>query len=253
MKRIKYILLLLVFIPLLGQALPGPFKFFLGIDLGAGLSKIGKSQTIDGYVYADKSAKAVAFATALHGGVDVRVFSHLIVQLGLGAYQSTNYLSNGAADYIGESTQYNYDYNVNVGRLMAEGRVLLLLNPSASIGAVEGSMPYVTPYPCFAPFFEFGVGYAKVNAAGFKFTQTAGTPGSKAEFMAHNSYNSAWQVGGGLTILLNPHLYLVGGYRHVSAGSARLGGTGGGVAGTTALQAGKIEIQEFYGGVSYIF
>lgn len=164
---------------------------YVGAEAGATFAAVGKkNQTIftgtSTDTYSTNSGTATTSLFAIQGGYEFAPMGNIpAIALGLGIYdmpstynyrgQSVQTPTNGSA-----ASFYNYTFNINSARLMAEAQF------TWAIGK-------------FLPFVKLGVGPSWVQISNYAETPTNGTgPVTLPAFQSHTNSNLAYQLGLGV-------------------------------------------------------
>ena len=221
---------------------------YIGIIAGASIAKIGKLQIdetadpVEGhnkYLSTNKHYGAVLYG--INGGYEFKIKSNLLLSLGLGIYQSSNYSSKGqrwgiyyAPDSV--SHEFDYEYKVQSTRLMLEGQF---------------AWPVRFGKTKLIPFVSLGAGSALNFANSYQETKIAPV-GSSVPFKTKTNIRFAYQLGAGISCPFNADQSRLSiAYRYVDLGKAHFNSRADNL--PYQLDVGKIKAHEVYLSYTHLF
>ena len=224
---------------------------YFGIIAGAGIAKIGKQQmnTTSGGVdtgydqYLPSNRYYAAVLAGINAGYEFRGGVNGALSLGLGIYQTSDYLSKGQVRYVYEPRainhhQLDYEYKLHSTRLMVETEIAWRfdLNEKKII-----------------PFVSFGIGPSVNFANDYRETLADPSASTKPTFKSKMNINLAYQVGAGIAAPFNSdrdRLFVA--YRYVDLGEVRFDSDCEGYS-PYQLDVERVRSNEVYIGYTHFF
>lgn len=220
---------------------------YFGIIAGASFTNIGKEQTDTSlgtqglhYKYLSTDSYSGAVLYGINGGYEFKVRSNMLLSLGLGVYQGSNYSAKGqefVVNPVGDSSfRTDYTYKVRSTRLMLETQLAWRV--------------YISHTEKIIPFITMGAGSALNYANSYHEADPA--IGNRADFKPHSNICFAYQLGAGISYPFNDdNSRLSISYRYIDLGKARFGARESGSA--YFLDVGNIKANEIFIGYVHLF
>ncbi len=187
--------------------------FYIKADVGAaiplGLTEKGKIENIfDSNAFDFYNAKSPKTSVIFGGG--------------LGYKFNENFRADLSVSYLNKS---KFDANT-YAKAVADGKLVIINNKttqefSSLLAMVNGYYDAGKIMDVVSPFFNVGVGYARVKAGELKISQVGYD--QTTTIPSRNNSNFAWSVGGGLSFAVNPNLYVDVAYKYLDMGKAQSG------------------------------
>ena len=176
------------------------------------------------------------FVAGILLGFETNILTNLLAQLGISYFQSGDFSINGTVFQLADPARnnLNYHYSINSQRILADGKVLLLVKEK------------------YYPFISIGIGEA-INKS-YNYTETPVNTNNVPMFVGfanHTNHSFTYEAGAGIEVDVMQHIRWGFAYRFVNLGQAALGTTPIQI-GTQTLAFNNFQVNEFLMQISYV-
>lgn len=189
--------------------------FYLAPEIGLSFARVGQSQlwNLDPiikrrFIDNNYNSDATTLGLGLGYGLLINKDKNILLQLGVGFYNSSNYTSRGHIwdDDNPNFEDFSYQYNFSSTRLMFEPRIMFRTDSLLS------------------PFVSGGIGWARNRASNYQEIVLNDNELPERLFASDHKENFAWELGAGIAYKITENLSMNFAYKFVNLGEGHLGG-----------------------------